>query len=61
MMEGESMKRCHRPEWSHELSDYCECDFVSNIDPDELPEIICTDCRWFFDIDDAMEATAYDR
>ena len=55
------MKRCHRPEWSHELSDYCECDFVSNIDPDELPEIICTDCRWFFDIDDAMEATAYDR
>lgn len=30
------MKRCHRPEWSQELSDYCDCDSISYDDMSEL-------------------------
>lgn len=54
------MKRCHRPEWSQEPSDYCDCDSISSIDMNELWKEVCPDCRWFFDIDDMMEVTSYD-
>ena len=49
------MKKCHRPEWSQELSDYCDCDSISYNDMSELWDDVCPNCKWFFDAEDLLE------
>lgn len=44
---------CHRPDWSHEKNDYCDCDnkMWEELDTSEMFEV-CSECRYFYSDED---------